>query len=176
MNNLSSPDATPIPIHDIAGLWQYIPYPVWEIVSVAFGVALLVGFVLWLFVFRIKRLATPLSLRERTLSELAAIEKTIADVDSYAFGIAVSDILRSFIEKETGLQATTQTSLEFLFSIRDNPIFSQDEKAALSLFLERVDMVKFARLPATLEENYALLESARRIVQIERPSVEGILK
>lgn len=167
----SIPAATPIPIDDIVGLRDYFPYPVWMVVLAALILFFLVGWALWFFVFR-KKPVRALTARERARKELARAEAEVEGTDPYVFGIRVSDTLRIFIEAETGLRATTQTSMEFLSEIRERPVFSGDEKAALSLFLERADLIKFARAHATSADSRQLLESAERIVDATKPAPE----
>ena len=154
---------TPVPIEDIAGLWEYFPYPVWSIAAGGTLLVLLLGWLLWFCAFR-KTPPRMLSAVERARQELAFAGAEVESMDPYMFGIRISDTLRNFIEAQTGLRATTQTSMEFLAEIRDSPVFSADEKAALSLFLERADLIKFARAHATSDDSRQLLESAERMV------------
>ena len=158
---------TPIPIEDIVGLWEYFPYPVWWVVAGGAVLILLLGWLLWFCAFR-KAPPRTLSAVERARQELASAGTEVENMDPYMFGIRISDTLRNFIEAQTGLRATTQTSMEFLAEIRDSPVFSADEKAALSLFLERADLIKFARAHATPDDSRQLLESAERIVEALR--------
>jgi hypothetical protein len=58
------------------------------------------------------------------------------------------------------LHATQQTSPEFLASIADFPSFTEKEKQMLASFLEKCDLIKFARISATGEESASLLEQA----------------
>ena len=53
----------------------------------------------------------------------------------------------------------TRTSIEFLEVLRDNPAFTNNEKAALSDFLESVDLLKYARLSAAANDIRRCLKS-----------------
>ena len=61
-------------------------------------------------------------------------------------------LLRTYIRDQHGLDAVTRTSVEFLEVLRDNAAFTHNEKAALSEFLESVDLLKYARLPAAADD------------------------
>jgi hypothetical protein len=160
------PQATPAPIHDIEGPVWLFPYPVWMIVAAAVGLLLLVGLIIWLV--RRARRPRPLTPRERALAVLEDLRRLGGEADPYAFGVRVSDALRSYIRDQFGLDAVTRTSIEFLETLRDNAVFSDNEKAALAEFLESVDLLKYARQSAGAEEIQTLLSIADRLVRGEQ--------
>lgn len=162
--NPSAP--TPAPLHDIVGPVWFFPYPIWMVVAAAIVLLLLAIVLVWGIrrLLARKHVPTP---RERALAALEHLRRGIGEADSYAFGIAVSDAVRSYVHEQHGLAATKQTSLEFLESIRDNPVFSANEKAGLSVFLERSDLLKFAREAAGENDRIELLETAGRLVRGE---------
>ena len=164
--NPAAPAPTPVPIHDIVGPVWFGPWPVWVVVSVALGVLALVAILIWGLRSVLNR-KTPPTARERALAALDALRGSVAGADPYAFGIQVSDAIRSYIHDQHGLQATTQTSLEFLEGIRGNPVFTDNEKAGLSVFLESTDLLKYARAEAGESEMIGLLETAGRLVRSE---------
>jgi hypothetical protein len=90
----------------------------------------------------------------------------------HAFGVTVSDSIRTYIRAEHGLGATTQTSIEFLESIRSNPVFTENEKEGLEAFLNRTDLLKFARTAAGEAELLGLLDIAARLVRGEAQSAK----
>jgi hypothetical protein len=162
----TQPAATPAPIHDIADpLWLF-PYPVWLVVAAAAGLLVLLGLVFWLI--RRARRARPLTARQRALAVLAELRRDGGNADPYAFGVKVSDALRAYIRDQHGLDAVTRTSLEFLDTLRDNAVFSENEKAALAEFLESADLLKYARQSAGAEEIQSLLSIAERLVRGEQ--------
>ena len=157
---------TPAPIHDIVGPVWFFPWPVWVVVLAAAGLLLVLGgltFLLW----KLFTKKTPPTARERALAVLESLRSSVSGTEPYAFGIVVSDAIRNYIHEQHGLHATTQTSLEFLEEIRANPVFTDNEKAGLSVFLEKTDLLKFARAEAGESEMIGLLETAGRLVRGE---------
>jgi hypothetical protein len=162
----TQPQPTPAPIHDIAGPVWIFPYPVWMVVLAAAGLLVVIGLAIWLL--RRKRPVRPLTPRQRALAVIDALRREGGSADPYAFGVKVSDALRSYIRDQHGLDAVTRTSLEFLESLRDNTAFSANEKAALAEFLESADLLKYARQAAGPDDIEALLEIAGRLVRGEQ--------
>ncbi|MCX6971356.1 MAG: DUF4381 family protein [Verrucomicrobia bacterium] len=164
--NPAAPAPTPVPIHDIVGPVWFFPWPVWVVVCVGLGALLLLGVLIWGLRSFLARKKPPTA-KERALAALESLRNSVAGADPYAFGITVSDAIRNYIHDQHGLQATTQTSLEFLEGIRTNPVFSDNEKAGLSAFLEKTDLLKYARAEAGESEMIGLLETAGRLVRAE---------
>src|SRR4029453_16016478 len=96
-----------------------------------------------------------------------ALRREGPEADSYAFGVKVSDALRTYVRDQHSLDALTRTSVEFLEALRENAVLTDNEKAALSEFLESVDLLKCARLPAAAEDIQSLLGIAERLVRGE---------
>ena len=67
-----------------------------------------------------------------------------------------------------GLQAVQQTSSEFLAAAAHSDRFSEEDRALLARFMEKCDLIQFARIPATEEDNRSLLSSAIAFVQATR--------
>jgi hypothetical protein len=81
------------------------------------------------------------------------------------FGIAVSDIVREYIERRFDVVATQRTTEEFLQDL----LKSADESLAchrplLSEFLQQCDLVKFADLSPAPQMMESLWQSARAFV------------
>jgi Domain of unknown function (DUF4381) len=159
--------ATPAPIHDIAGPVWFFPYPAWMAVAAGLAFLVLVSLLFWFT--RRKRPAPVLSARERALAALRELRSEASEADPYGFGVRVSDALRTYIRDQHGLDAVTRTSVEFLEALRDNAAFTSNEKAAISEFLESVDLLKYARQAAAAAEIRILLEIAERVVRGESP-------
>jgi len=151
--------------HDIVPPVDYSLIPAW-VIFVASAVALsLVGLFIW-YARKFFRKKQPLRLpRDRALDALDTIEATIEKTPPYQFSIRVSDIVRRFVVEQFNLPMTRQTSVEFLNAIASAPKFGEDEKALLADFLNRCDLIKFARYEATTEESRLLLDEARRFVK-----------
>jgi uncharacterized protein DUF4381 len=157
--------ATPAPIHDIAGPIWFFPYPAWMVAAAGLAFLALVGLIFWFT--RRKRPAPVLTARERALAALRELRGEASEADPYGFGVRVSDTLRTYIRDQHSLDAVTRTSVEFLEVLRDNAAFTNNEKAAISEFLESVDLLKYARQAAAAEEIRILLEIAERVVRGE---------
>ena len=163
MNPQAAPAATPVPIHDISGPIAFFPYPIWMVVAAALLALGLVGLAVWFFVLK-RKPAKPLTPAEKALAELSRLSAGVGTVEPYPFSITVSDVLRVYLRDEYGLSATTQTSREFLETVRTRNVFNDEENEALAAFLEKADLIKFARLHATSADCSALLEQADKLV------------
>lgn len=160
------PAATPAPIHDIAGPVWFFPYPLWMVFAAVAGLLVILGLIIWLV--RRARRARALTPKQRALAALTELGREGGEADPYAFGIRVSDALRAYIRDQHGLDAVTRTSLEFLATLRDNAVFTENEKASLAEFLESADLLKYARLSAGASEIQTLLSIAERLVRGEQ--------
>jgi hypothetical protein len=143
------------------------PIPLSTILFWSAVALLVVGLIVW----RVRRwikhrpLPTPPSPRAIALRELERLRGEIRKLDPYRFSIAVSDVLRHFVGAHFGLRAEKQTSPEFLESIQYSYSFTEGDRRMLADFLERCDMIKFARIQADESTSTALLGSALDFVQ-----------
>ena len=159
--------------HDIAPPVDYSLIPPWLVFVIAFVVLSLLGLVVWWFVQRRKPELPPKAPREIALEELEQIRPEIETISPYQFSIRVSDILRRYVTEQFGLPVTRQTSVEFLNGLRGSSPFSEDEKSLLEDFLNRCDLIKFARYEATTSDSELLLEEAIRFVKGGQPCLIG---
>ena len=133
----------------------------------AFVLLLVVAASIWAIVRHIKNRPQPPPPTPRELA-LAALEKLrgrIAQLEPHPFSIEVSDELRLYVTREFRVRATQQTSPEFLAAAAASTRFSEADKALLAAFLEKADLIKFARVQATASDSEQLLEQARRFVE-----------
>jgi Domain of unknown function (DUF4381) len=151
--------------HDIAPPVDYSLLPPWLVFVIAFVVLSLLGLVVWWFVRRRKPELPRRAPREIALGELEQIRPEIEGISPYQFSIRVSDILRRYVTQQYGLPATRQTSIEFLTAAAKAPSFSADDKSLLEDFLNRCDLIKFAKYEATTSDSELLLEEAIRFVK-----------
>ena len=151
--------------HDIAPPVDYSLIPPWLVFVIAFVALSLIGGLVWFFARRRKPVSPPKPPREIALGDLEQIRIEIENMSPYEFSIRVSDILRRYVTQQYGLPATRQTSIEFLTAAAKAPSFSTDEKALLEDFLNRCDLIKFARYDATTSDSELLLEEAIRFVK-----------
>ena len=167
----TAPAAPELPeIKDIAPPVDIFPWPTWMVVCAAVVLlAVLAGIVA--LIVRAKRnqpKPPPPTPREIALRELEALRAQVERQLPYDFSIAVSDVLRGYIGAQFRLHAREQTSPEFLAEISRSVKFSGNEKDLLAGFLERCDLIKFARIDATSQDSGELLGSAVAFVQGER--------
>jgi hypothetical protein len=167
---LTATPATPAPdaIRDIAPPVDVFPYPLWMVALAGLIALLLLGLLVWVMVKWLRtRPPPPLPSPEAiALRELESLRSHVHDLDPYAFSFAVSDVLRTFISKaKFRLPATQQTSPEFLAAISGSSLFSEKDRTLLGRFLEKCDMIKFARIEATSADNTELVESALDFVR-----------
>lgn len=151
--------------HDIAPPVDYFILQPWMVFCAIAGLLLLLGLTIWLVKWWRRRPAKILTPRERAIDQLARIENQIAALPPYQFSIRVSDILRRYVTEQYQLPVTRQTSVEFLNALAAKSPFSADEQTLLSDFLNRCDLIKFARYDATTEDSRQLLQEATRFVK-----------
>jgi len=166
--NPGGPAASPTPaIHDIRPPLDVFPYPMWMVVTAGAVALLALGLVVAGIVSLIRNRpkTPPPTAREIALKRLKEAEGDLTRKEPYAFSIQVSDILRQYVSAQYHLHATEQTSPEFLADAAKSPHFTGADKLLLAEFLERCDLIKFARVDATQEESKALLEQAVRFVK-----------
>lgn len=152
-------------IHEIAPPVDYSLVPPWVVfVCVLLGVAI-VALIAWWIWKRARRPQPEISARDRALQDLDRIRREMESLTPYLFSIRVSDILRRYVTEQYELPVTRQTSVEFLSLLAKRSPFSEDERSLLEDFLNRCDLIKFARYDATMEDSRLLLEEATRFVQ-----------
>jgi hypothetical protein len=150
--------------HDITGPVDYFLLRPWMIFCAVAATLLLLGLTIWLIKrWRNRPVVVPTP-RQRALDLLARIETEIDRLTPYQFSIRVSDILRRYVTEQYQLPVTRQTSVEFLNALAAAS-FSGDEQLLLTDFLNRCDLIKFARYDATREESRLLLDEAERFVK-----------
>jgi len=170
LGQMAGPEAggSPTPaIHDIRPPLDVFPYPLWMVVTAGAVGLILLGLIGALIVKAVRSKAktpTPTA-REIALKRLREAEEDVTRKEPYAFSIQVSDILRQYVSAQYRLHAPEQTSPEFLAEAAKSPHFTGADKVLLANFLERSDLIKFARVEATAEDSRALLEQAVRFVK-----------
>ena len=151
--------------HDISPPVDYSLLPTWVIFLAAFFTLAVLGLLVWLFIRWKRRPKPEQSPRARALDLLQRARSEIISLTPYQFSIRVSDILRRYVTEQYQLPVTRQTSVEFLNALAATSPFSADEQTLLSNFLNRCDLIKFARYDATVEDSRLLLDEAGRFVK-----------
>lgn len=154
-------------IRDIAPPVDVFPYPPWMIISaVVLATCLIAGAVYLVRQWWRSRPPPPsASARSVALEQLRVLAGEAPQLDPYAFSIRVSDVLRSYVTAHYGFRATRQTSQEFLAAAAGTPGFSPGEETLLAAFLEKCDLIKFARVEVSRAENTWLVDQATRFVE-----------
>ena len=152
--------------HDISPPVEYSLIPPWVIFLGIFATLCLIGLLVYFVRRWLKRRPPPVvSPRDQALALLDRAAAEIELLNPYQFSIRVSDILRRYVTDQYQLPVTRQTSVEFLSALAANTTFSADEQSLLKDFLDRCDLIKFARYDATAEDSRLLLEEATRFVR-----------
>jgi uncharacterized protein DUF4381 len=151
--------------HDIAPPVDYSLIPPWLIFLGVFVSLTVIGLLVWCVTRALRRPAPVQSPRDRALAMLEQMAPEIEKMNPYRFSIRVSDVLRRYVTEQFDLPVTRQTSVEFLSALRKSSSFSEDEKSLLEDFLNRCDLIKFARYEATSSDSQLLLEEAVRFVE-----------
>lgn len=155
--------------NDIAPPVDYSLIPPWLIAAAVLASIALIGLAIWWITNRRGRSVPPPPLpRERALAALRAAEPDVDRLPPYQFSIRVSDILRRYVSEQFGLPLTRQTSFEFLEQVKRDSTFSGDERELLEAFLNRCDLIKFAKYEASTEDSRFLLEEAAQFVKGEQ--------
>ena len=152
-------------LHDIAPPVDYSLIPLWAIYLTVFLVLTIIGLAIWVIARWMRRPKPEISPRTRALELLQRAHIEITQLNPYQFSIRVSDILRRYVTEQYRLPVTRQTSVEFLETLAQTSPFSEDERSLLSDFLNRCDLIKFARYEATTADSELLLEEATRFVK-----------
>jgi hypothetical protein len=174
MNPQAAPAApTPAPIHDIVGPVSFFPYPIWMVVVAALALLVIIGLLAWFIATR-RKPVKHLTPGEQALAELASLREQVETSDPYPFSIAVSDVLRIYLRDAHNMSATTQTSREFLETAGTLRFFNEDERVALAAFLEKADLIKFARMHATPVDCAGLLDKAEQLVKSRALQPEAV--
>jgi hypothetical protein len=151
--------------HEIAPPVDYSFIPPWLVFVASFVGLTILGLGLWWFLRRRQSPMPPELPRDRARKALDAISDEIEQLLPYQFSIRVSDILRRYVTEQYGLPVTRQTSVEFLNALARKSPFSNDDRSLLEDFLNRCDLIKFARYDATTADSRLLLDEAKRFVE-----------
>jgi hypothetical protein len=154
--------------HEIAPPIDYSFMPTWALFLASFVGLSLIGLIVWLRKRKPRPALPPKLPRQIALEELDRISGEIETMNPYQFSIRVSDILRRYVTNEFALPVTRQTSVEFLTALAKSSPFSANEKSLIEDFLNRCDLIKFARYDATAGDSRLLLDEATRFVKGEQ--------
>jgi hypothetical protein len=141
-------------------------FPLWEVVALLAGAALLAagGYAAWRWTRR-RRSARALELFEIALQRLEEIRSLMQPSSVREFSIAISDIVRRYIEDEFTITATHRTTEEFLRDLLESSNAAlAAHRNLLAQFLNQCDMAKFAGVGLSMPIMESLHQSARLFV------------
>jgi hypothetical protein len=138
----------------------------WPLPAIIVGALLLAvtGFAIWYWRGRSKRVRA-LTLTEETLQRLETIRPLMQPASAREFGIAASEVVRTYVERRFDVVATQRTTEEFLQSLlEDTHAALVGHRPLLGDFLQQCDFVKFAGVSLTSPDMESLFQSARKFV------------
>jgi hypothetical protein len=90
------------------------------------------------------------------------------------FCILVSDTIRWYLEERFDFHAPERTTDEFLYELQGTNLLTPDQKESLGEFLQRCDLVKFAKYEPGKPELEDLHASAVRLVEETEPIMAAL--
>ena len=139
----------------------------WVLPAVLVGALLVTLCVAYAISRRRRRRSRPrnLTLLEQTLERLERTKALMQPATAREFGIAASEVIRSYIEERFAVFATQRTTEEFLQTLlRSSNETLARHRSLLAQFLQQCDFVKFAGASLAVTDMEALLQSARGFV------------
>jgi hypothetical protein len=140
-------------------------FPLWQVAALLAGGALLAigGYAAWR---RAQRRSPPAQqLFEIALARLEEIRALMQPSSVREFSIAISDIVRRYIEDQFKVTATHRTTEEFLHDLLESSNASlAAHRNLLAQFLNQCDVAKFAGVGLSMQIMESLHHSARSFV------------
>jgi hypothetical protein len=139
----------------------------WISLGALLALLLLGAVIAWRIAHKPKPIPPPVPPHLIALREMEALLKrdiwNKPDVDACA--VALSFILREYIENRFDIQAPDQTTEEFLEAVEKSPPWSESEQAGLSRFFTVTDQIKYAAARPERDVLEDLLSAARSFVE-----------
>ena len=110
----------------------------------------------------------PVPAHVKALRALGQLREPAADEEVEPFYVAVSQILRVYLEERFGLHAPTRSTEEFLAELEAGDSLALAHRQSLGNFLQQCDLVKFARLHPDTEVHGQTLRIASTVVDETR--------
>ena len=146
-------------------------WPLWLAGGAALAALLYAG---WLWNRR-RALAAALLPYEIALARLEEARALMQPENAREFSIAVSEIVRQYIEQRFRVWAARRTTEEFLHDLLEpSDALLTSHRSLLAEFLRHCDLAKFARWILSSEEMDTMLESACRFVRETGQPIESI--
>jgi hypothetical protein len=161
-------------IRDIRGPIS-IPYPwLWAVYAGGGSLLLLIAWAVWRLILKGRpfRAKNP---HEIAFERLEKARDLMRPEKAEEFSVAVSDAIRTYIEKRFNLGVTHNSTEEFMRHIGSNrPVTLSEYGTVLEDFLGHCDLAKFARYILSVDQMQAMHQSAWQFVEktIPRPEDE----
>ena len=163
-NGTAADSAPDDDIRDIRGP-KYI-FPLWQVMSLVAAAVLLAagGYAWWRWRQR-RRAARKLELFEIALQRLDAARALMHPSSVKEYSVAISDVVRQYIEAGMQVTATHRTTEEFLHDLLSSSNAAlAAHRDLLADFLSQCDMAKFAGVGLSMQIMESLHRSARSFV------------
>lgn len=145
---------------------QPLPAIWWVVISLA--VIALVWLILWRRSHANRTtVVTPAVIQAAQEDALAELQKLLAMIsvqNSRAYGIAVSGVIRRYIERRFAISAPRRSTEEFLLEAKSSSRLDERHQKHLGQFLGYCDFLKFARATASVPELQQIHDAAVRFV------------
>jgi hypothetical protein len=156
--NSSAPD-----IHDIRA--PYLIPPDWRLPALLAAALVAMAVLGWWLWRRLRARRPQPTLLQRTLARLEATRALMEAGEAGAFSVAVSDVVRAYVEERFNILATQRTTAEFLRDcLAQVGSALQAHEQSLGEFLKFCDLAKFARWSLDRQAMEGMLASARHFV------------
>lgn len=110
---------------------------------------------------------------EIALERLENTRPLMREFHAEPFCLAVSDVVREFIEEVLQVRALYRTTNEFLQEVSLSDVQLAPHRDTLANFLQHCDLAKFARWSLTVPQMEALLSSAKNfVIDLDKPKTK----
>lgn len=170
-------DEDPSHFRDIKGVVDIaMPFDAMRAATIAaIAIAVLLSLAwIWFLLRGTLRGAAPLPPDQQALRDLAALEarKLPQAGRVHEFYVAITDIVRGYVEGRFGIRAPELTTPEFLREARRASAITESHQALLANFLRGADLVKFGGVRPTKDQCDESFAHARTFVRESAPQAE----
>ncbi len=158
-------------LHDIKPPVEIPPGWLW-LLWVGAGLLLVaLGWLAWRFWKRRQAFVPPVPVIPPHIRAKQQLEEALALLNQpREFCTRVSDTIRWYLEERFDFRAPERTTEEFLYELQSTNLLLPDQKTSLGEFLQRCDLVKFAKYEPREAELRDLHASALRLVEETEPA------
>jgi len=165
-------------LRDIRPPWQ-LPFD-WRPYALLAGVLAVIGAIAAAFYYFVQRprrqpIIPPRPAHEIALDGLQRLrgQKLVEAGRFEEYYVALSALVRRYLEDGFGLRAPEMTTEEFLLAASSDRRLAANHRRTLAEFLSQADLVKFARYQPGIDDAEGAYQAARRFVEETRPREES---